>query len=143
MAKRMILLFALGALLLNGVIRAGDNPEIGTITAEKAALSSDAIFVGKIITIDEPAPGPPGAALVGIKVGLARSLKGQSSTPQVRILLTLPYLHGSQKDWPRVETSYVFFLSNAGDYFTAIKSLPASDDNIATVKKLIAQLPAK
>jgi len=142
MATRAIILAALVAFLLIGIVRADGTPTLAgsSIKTEDVALKCNAVFVGKITHVGPPTGAAPGLATFGVKVTVLQVLRGTVDA-QVGIRIDDDVLN--HESAPKVENTYVFFVEKDETRLTALKLLPATDDNIATVKKLIAQLPAK
>lgn len=124
---------------------------IGSNIKTKDIISKmDAIFVGKITKRGEKVILPPiaqdrGNLYGGIKVAVAQVLRGSVDT-QISVTLFLNALYYEKLPW--IGTSYIFFVTKDAkvdpfnpDPFTVLKLLPATDANIAKVKKLIVATP--
>ena len=143
---RAILLVALAAFLFTGIVRAADNPDLigSNIRTEDAILKSRAVFVGQLVSlgerdnsIDHFSSGPeyPGA-----KVKVAELLKGVFDDRTT--IGIYPTVFKLNEETPQEGKSYIFFVKYNGSEsispYVVFKLLPATDDNIATVKKLIS-----
>jgi hypothetical protein len=152
MALRAILLVALTILFFAGVACADDTSKLAgsIIKAEDALAKSDAVLVGVIADMGFKETPPTTAPSSGptydnVKVGVLQTFRGPAPGKIIFSTIFTAALHGERL--PIVGTSYIFFLrkvaAGSPDPYFAIKLLLATSDNIATVKKLIAQLHAK
>ena len=105
------------------------------IKTEDAVSKSDAVFIGKITKVGFISVAAPNeSSYVGTEVMVSEALKGSSKGRMtVRLHRVYPEQALKAGDFD------IFFVTGA----TVLKLLPATDGNIATVKNLIAQLPAK
>ncbi len=150
MASRAILLVALASLLVNSVGRADDPKLPGSFFKPEDHLSEwNIVFLGKIIDA-----GPPQAIFAEsmmsfhqIKIEASQVMKGSFDG---RSLVNVGVFAG--EEIPKAGGTYIFFEAktiyapdqeNAPDHELVTKLVPATDDNIARVKALIAQVPAK
>ena len=78
MATRAIILAALVAFLLIGIVRADGTPTLAgsSIKTEDVALKCNAVFVGKITLVGPPTGAAPGLATFGVKVTVLQVLRG-------------------------------------------------------------------
>jgi hypothetical protein len=154
MFARVILLIALAALPLVGIVRANDAPKLpgSALTIPDAVSKCDAAFVGAITKIPPkvmlPSTAPYAGPLYnGVRVKVTEVLRGLVSK-QVSITLFVDFTLQEQE--PAVGKRYVFFVSKNGkidsdnpDPFTVLKLLPLRADYVVLVKELVAQLPTK
>jgi len=116
------------------------------IKAEDIVLSCDAVCVGEIEDMGLPTNSSTTGLVVysGIEVKVLQILRG-SVEYQIKITLNTLKSPSLQEMPPKFGGSYIFFVNRnnpeADDPFIALKLLPATDDNIAMVKKLIAAAP--
>ena len=117
------------------------------IKAEDIVLSCDAVCVGEIEDMGLPTNSSTTGLVVysGIEVKVLQILRG-AVEHQIKFTLNTLKSPSIQEMPPNFGSSYIFFVNRnspeADDPFTALKLLPATDDNIATIKKLIATAPA-
>jgi hypothetical protein len=146
MPKRAILLFAITTFLVTGLSFGGDLPKLpgSRTTATDAVAKCDEIFVGQIK-----------------KVGTGTELSPEHETRYIQQISYQPLrifaklrrayrvdanVGEYHETFPNAGESDIFFVHNkAGttNSYTVVKLLPATDDNIAMVKMLIAQISAK
>ena len=109
MAARSILLIALAAFLITGLIRADDVPKLtgSTIKTDDAVSKSDAIFCGTILRVALPDFDSEGYSTVGAKVKVSRILKGKVDSV-VNVGLGIRYLLGITEQLPEVNHDYLF-----------------------------------
>ena len=130
------------------------------LKVETAISKSDAVFIGEVIVQGFEVPQPTDASyagplLKGIKFKISKMIRGSIGDG---ISLSMFVMTTRHEELNVVRQPYIFFVQTKGekalDYpynclekadtdTIVIKLLRATDDNIAIVKKLIAQLPAK
>jgi len=136
-----MILLALAVLVLSGNARADEPKLTGSAMKEEDAIAnSDAVFVGKVTSIGGPYAKGVGPNYYPIGIDVGETYLGS--------VVSNPYswttINRSVEHLPSVGKNYIFFVKKQeGRELMPLKFLPASDANIATVKKLIAQLPAK
>jgi len=157
MTSRAIILVALVAFLFGGIAQADDAAILvgGSLKPEEAVSKSDAVFVGEVTDTGIKVMPPPdcpyeGPLYRGIKIKVLQFLRG-SVRDHVSVALFVPTM--KLVTLHMVGNSYIFFvqtksqkaldypyncLEKADTTDIAIKLLPATDENIATVKKLIS-----
>jgi len=114
------------------------------VKVEDIALTCDAIFVGEITDTGLPSdPSQDGwTAYTGIGVSVSEALRG-SVDSQVNVTLHTLSNANVQESPPAYQHTYIFLVNKTSDAtqdpYIVVKLLPATDDNIATVKKLLAQ----
>jgi hypothetical protein len=126
---------------------AGEILSGSTQKSEDIASKVDAVFVGQVTQIGFAVPeGDATASYPGIRVKILQVLRGSISAQVVKVTLRTTWRQDVHETPPTVGSSYIFFVKNkaqgASDHFTALKLLPATDDNTANVKALIAAAPA-
>jgi len=111
-----------------------------------AVKTSDAIFRGQLIEIGAPVFKGIGESFYGVKVNVIETYLGnldayESSIDNVLVsLLVLP--HPGNERSPVVDHLYIFFVQKTkSPGLNVLKILPATDNNIAMVDKLIASGP--
>lgn len=142
MAARAFLLIALAAFLFTGIVRAGDAPKLtgSMLKIEEAVTKSGAIFVGQFTSFGKKgAIGPGESELFGNHVKVSQDLKATFDDGATVAFNRMTDL-GEQK--PATKVLYIFFMTKNAqtepDPFTVLKLVPATNDNIAIVMKLIS-----
>ena len=146
MPTRAILLFALTTFLATGLSFGADLPKLtgSRTTATDAVANCDSIFVGQIMKVGtgvQPSPGHETRYVQQISYHPLRAFAKLRNA--YRIDANVGEYH---ETFPKVGESDIFFVNNKDtnpNHYTVVKLLAATDDNIAMVKKLIAQIPAK
>ena len=119
-----------------------------TFKSEDVLAKADVVFVGTITEAGSEVLLPPTAPYAGplyggVKVNVLQVLRG-SIGAQVSVSLFTSFVHHEKLH--TVGSSYIFFVKKNApgqpDPYTALKLLPATGDNIAKVKALIATAPA-
>jgi len=107
---------------------------------EEAVAKADAIFLGQAEELEPGSEAEVGLEPYYAKVKVLQILR-RAAVPLVFISLPVhPYHHESA---PKVRDSYIFFVNSEPNRILALKVIPDTEDNIAMVKRLITQLPAK
>ena len=139
---------------------AGQNAPVkltGSTKEIKDVARDIADFVGQITNLDPPVAVTAGMyrssatvkvsqVLLPLDQSLAR-FAGVSLNPYTSIRVDIDYNHKIHEEAPKSGTTYIFItglwqINSMPARFSADKLLPATDDNIAEVKKLIAAAPA-
>ena len=108
---------------------------------------ADAVFVGQITRLGSSNLKELGVAVYrGVQVTASQILRG-SLDPQSTFTLRVMMLSTrSTENPPTVGSSYIFFVkrddASKDSTYTVLKLLPATNDNIAKIKALIAAAPA-
>jgi hypothetical protein len=134
MVARAILLVALTTFLLANVVRAQDAFQ-SRMTPAEAVSKADTVFIGKIADIgpdmrNETTP-------LSVTVNEFQTLPGKESPPIV-LAIDTNGMRNSAGDMLHVGDSYIFFITRSDAKPNVFKLLPATDDNVALVKKLIS-----
>jgi len=115
----------------------GDSMKLpgSNLTIGDALLKSDCnVFVGQAVHLSNPNAIAADEAFYWVQVGVTQVLRGSVDT-----LISVKVVSKNYESFPEAGNSYifsyVFFATKSGD---VLKLLPATDDNIATVKKLIS-----
>ena len=144
MPARTFPLIAVAVFLLAGITSASDSRRLpgSTLGVDEAFSKSYTVFVGQFTSFGRSgACGPGETDLYGSKVDATRILKG-TYDPKVTVAFAVLSDLGERR--PEMPLSYVFFVKkNDGkgvyfDPYAIVKLLPATDDNIAKVRKLIS-----
>ena len=149
--KQTILLLALACLLLTGILRADDAPILSgsKVETKDAVARSNAVFVGELIKLGGGiAARSISPTFLGNDVKVLQVLRG---SVEGHILVSLSISGPAHEEPPAEGENYIFFVHKTtqgeslpfSPFGDVIKLLSATDTNIAAVKKLIAQLPAK
>jgi hypothetical protein len=123
-------------------LKAKNEPVLSGSTqkTENIVLKCDAVFIGQITHMRL---GPPAssnvASYTGVKVKVLQMLRG-SFDEQIPVMLNVLALN--HEEAPTTEGTYIFFLKKESGWNIVKKLLPATNDNIAKVKALIAAAPA-
>jgi hypothetical protein len=105
-------------------------------------VKSDVICVGEITTIGSPLSRATGQdTYAGVKIQISQDLKSHIDSPAL-VEIVVAKEHDLKEEAPELETSYIFFIKKIPGWNIVLKLLPATDDNIAKVKALIAAAPA-
>jgi len=143
---------ACGSAALNAQSAPGAIPQTGpvrfsgsAVKTESIVASCDAIVVGEVTEpgTSQDQPESPWTVYSGIGVKISQILRG-SVDHQIDVTLSTMRSQSFQEIPPTFEDSYIFFINKTdtgSDPYQVIKVLPATDENIAVVKKLIAALP--
>lgn len=115
-----------------------------TLKMEDTVLKANAIFVGEIIQEGIPDVSAPGrSAYSGVKVKVLQVLRG---SVDAQVSVTLYTTYSSNEQPPKAGSTYIFLAHKntepGWDAYKVFKLLPATDENIAKVKQLIAVGPA-
>ena len=149
MATKVILLVAFAGFILPAIARGDNAPALTGSNAKitDALAQSDAVFVGQVKDIgfgDFKAKG--GLMFRGVQVNVLQVLRGAVGA-SVTVTLGVVGIAGFHEDPPTTGNSYIFFVLRKGapeaDPYDVLKLLKATDVNIASVKKLVAQSHAK
>ena len=145
MVTRAIPLVALAAFLLAGVVIADEAQKLsGSAVKEEDIVSKcTAVLVGTITkagVLDQVGARPlPGPLYHGVEVKVSKVIRGSTSD---QIFVTIQVSNIEHEAVPEVGDSYIFFLQKDSETrwvsYTALKLLPDTSANIATVKKLIS-----
>jgi len=133
-------------LLFDGILRADEWPKLtGSNLAITDALSqSDFIFIGKIPQMSGEAASTIRAIYGGVHVNVLRTLRG-TLVKQISVSLDV-FMADKGEEKPKTGSPYIFFVRKTieaeGDDM-ALKILPATDNNVAAIKKLVVGLPVK
>jgi hypothetical protein len=116
------------------------------LKSEDIVLKANAVFVGEITELGHPNTKAPGQNVYhGVQIKVLQVLRG-SVDAQVTVTLYIHFAPNSSENPPKVGNTYIFFAHKNTEVgwnpFTVLKLLPATDDNIAKVKALIAAAPA-
>jgi len=120
-------------MLFTGILHAEDAVKLpgSRVKSEEAALHSSAVFVGKVT--NEGVRGPYFniyyTEISNLQITVLQVLRGSSPNP---VALSLNV--AGNEAMPKTGNTYIFFVQKP----TALKLLPATDDNIAMVKKLVS-----
>jgi hypothetical protein len=120
------------------------------VTTEDACLKTDTIFTGQITEIGQPTLRPalrPNRqsdylTFHGVAIKVIQVLKGTQESPVSVESFIKATPRDSRESPPKVGIQYIFFTKVFHEKNTVFKILPATDDNIAKVKALIAAAPA-
>ena len=112
------------------------------IKIENAVSKSDSIFVGKISKMRLGSiTATDRVAYGGVQIRVLQFLRG-SIDSQSLVTIYITASHVVHEAPPEVGMPYIFFVTKnthgTSDPYTVLKLLPATDDNIAKVKQLIA-----
>ncbi|MDB4793752.1 hypothetical protein OAG63_01835 [Methylacidiphilales bacterium] len=110
-----------------------------------AITKCDAIFVGEITQMGFQSLKATGrSSYYGNIIKILQVLRGAISV-QIKVTLYVYYVSDTPENIPKVGNPYIFFVkknaSGQPDPYTALKLLPATDDNITKVKALITAAP--
>lgn len=112
------------------------------LKSEDVTTKVDAVFIGEIEEIGFPTTLSPGALTYhGVKVKVLQVLRG-SVGAEVTVTLYAERTSNVREQAPKVSGTYIFFIKQTPGWNIVHKLLPATDDNIAKVKQLIAAAPA-
>jgi hypothetical protein len=149
MAARAILLVALIALHPVGLIRADDALKLpgSSLTIEDALSKSDTVFKGVMADAGVPntvaAHASAGPEFNHVKLSISQMFRGHLDKQILAMMAANTMLYHEMM--PEVGTYYIFFVEKNDvksygfpDPYAVLKVLPATDANIATVKKLIS-----
>jgi len=104
----------------------------------------DDVFIGEITDIGIPSdPSEDGWTLsTGVGVEVSENLRG-SVESQISVSLRTLSNPNVQESPPKYDSSYIFLVNKTTDAsqdpYRVVKLLPATDDNIAMVRKLLAK----
>ena len=117
-----------------------------SLKSEDTVIKSDAIFIGQITQMGFQSLKAAGrSSYYGNIVKILQVLRGTVDA-QIKITLYVYYVSDTPENPPKTGNSYIFFVKKNApgqpDPYAALKLLPATDDNIAKVKALIAASPA-
>ena len=113
-----------------------------TLKSDDIVSKADAIFVGKITAIGFGNLKAKGESVYrGVQVKVLKVLRGtieSSITVTLHVIAVMDF----HEDPPEAGSPYIFFVKKAGalekDPYVVLKLLPATDDNIAKIKQLVA-----
>ena len=116
------------------------------LKSEDVLLKVSAIFIGKITQIGFANTKMEGVLIYrNVQINVLRILRGSLDAKSTFRLDVVP-LTGFREISPVAGNSYIFFVKRnyegEPDPFIVVKLLPATDNNIARVKALIAAAPA-
>jgi len=129
--------FTLVALVFRADARADEAKLFGSATkVEDAVANADAIFVGKVTSIGNGYAKGLGPTYYSIGISPAETYLGSVvSNPYSYVRITSLGEH-----LPSVGNAYIFFVKKqVGRELLPLKLIPATDTNIAVVKKLISK----
>jgi hypothetical protein len=139
----MILLLAVASLLFGGTVHAGEALLPGSAAKiEDAVAKSDAIFVGKVSTLGFVHGSVPGQYDFGVTVPNLEGILGQAQDNFYGALVVLVVSIPAHEAPPKVDNEYIFCVikketpATGPTKYTALKLMPATDENITLVKKL-------
>jgi hypothetical protein len=143
MALRATLLVVLATFLFSEDVRSENSPKLpgSTVKTEEVALKCDAVFVGQITDIGHwgPPTSPDLISLQGVKIKILQVLRGSVDS---EISVEIFWFDTNSEESPKAQSTYIFFLNKTHVENTiqniVPKLLPATEDNIAMVKKLIS-----
>lgn len=118
-----------------------------TLRSEDVATKADAVFVGQITHLGFSNLKALGEAVYrGLQVKVLQVLRGSVDPQSTFTLRVMVPSISSHENPPAVGSTYIFFVKkddpSKHDAYTVLKLLPATDDNIAKVKAVIAAAPA-
>jgi len=113
------------------------------VKAKDIAFNCDAVFVGEITKAGFPSdPAHGWVVYSGIAVRVSNVLRG-SVESQIDVSLRTLSNSSTQESPPAYGHTYIFFVNKTTDAsedpYIVLKLLPATDDNVAMVKQLLAQ----
>jgi hypothetical protein len=111
---------------------------------EGLAAKVGAIFVGQFITLgDGPGADEPGMEYFdNAQVKVEQSLKGTLSGI-VKVSYSVMSIPTEKESSPKSLKDYIFFINIISPtQLSVVKLLPATDQNVAKIKALIAAVPA-
>jgi hypothetical protein len=110
--------------------------------AEEIVAKANVICVGEIVQIGPPLTRAAAqASYPGVKIQISQCLKGDLSSPAL-IEIVVAKEPNVTEEAPKAGTTYIFFIKQTTSWNMVLKLLPATDDNIAKVKAMIAAAPA-
>jgi len=131
--EEVMLLVALAAYSFTSSVRA-DDPLLNRITPIQAVSKADIIYIGKVSSLDE---GVDETSSITVSINVLKILRGsEPSLIAVRIDTDANRVKGGIM--LKAGDSYIFFLIDERTDEKLFKVLPATDENISLVKKLIS-----